>query len=208
MHIFSRTAQAKPEHVFDAAAFAVEVAGKVTSITGKPVSAFSGVYGHPLGTVVWSVRADSQAELADDDAKILGDPGYVDLVQRNIHLFDGPATDQLVAVVSSSLAPTPKPIYSLLTATIANGKFTPAMAFGVKAQAYVAKSTGLANAFTSSVFGAFGAIGWLTGAASMADVDRYTEWQATDPGFHALVDEASDLFIPGSGQSSLIKRLN
>ena len=208
MYLFTRTAQVKPEHLFDAAAFAIEVAGKVTSITAKPVMAFTGVFGYPLGTVVWSARAESQAELADDNTKILGDPGYIELVQRNIHLFDGPATDQLVNVVSSSLAPTPKPIYSLLTTTIANGKFAPAMAFGVKAQAYVAKATGLTNAFSSSVFGTFGAVGWLTGADTMTDMDRYTEWQATDPGFHALVDEAADLFIPGTAQTGLVQRLN
>ena len=44
MYLFSRTGHAKPDHLVDALTFAVVVSDKVTSITGQPVTAFTGVF--------------------------------------------------------------------------------------------------------------------------------------------------------------------
>lgn len=208
MYIFSRTATIKPEHLDEGIAFAVEIAAHVTTVTGKAVNVFNLTFGAPMGTVMWSSRHESQAEAADISAKLLVDPGYMASVKAHVHLLVSSPTDALVNVVSSTLEAQPRSIYEITRSTIANGKFAKAMAFGVKAQEFVAKATGLPTAFTSSVYGAYGEVGWLVGGSSMADIDLLREVESGDPAFLALLEEAGDLFVEGSGTNSLIEKLN
>ena len=208
MYIFSRTATIKPEHFADGLAFAVEVAARVKSVTGKEVNTYNVTFGAPMGTVLWSTRSESQAEVADVSAKLAVDPSYMEYVLAHAHYFTPSTTDALANVVSSTLDPTPRSIYELTTATIANGKFAKAMEFGVRVQQFVATATGLPTAFSSSVYGAYGSIGWLIGASTMADIDRVRQVESTNTEFHALIEEAGQLFIEGSGTNSLIEKIN
>ena len=161
-----------------------------------------------MGTVLWSTRSESQAEVADVSAKLAVDPSYMEYVLAHAHYFAPTTTDALANVVSSTLDPTPRSIYELTTATIANGKIAKAMEFGVRVQQFVATATGLPTAFSSSVYGAYGSVGWLIGASTMSDIDRVRQVEATNTEFHALIEEAGQLFIEGSGTSSLIEKIN
>lgn len=208
MYIFSRTATIKPEHIEEGMGFAVDIAARVKTVTGKPITVYNMVFGASMGTVMWSTRYESQAEAADVAAKLTVDPGYMESVKAHIGLFTAAPVDALVNVVSSTLDPQPRAVYELTTAIIANGKFAAAMAFGVKAQELVATATGLPTAFTSSVYGAYGGIGWLVGGSSMADMDTVRKVETTDERFLALLEEAGDLFVEGSGSNALIQRIN
>ena len=42
----------------------------------------------------------------------------------------------------------------------------------------------------------------------MADIDRVRQVESTNTEFHALIEEAGQLFIEGSGTNSLIEKLN
>jgi hypothetical protein len=44
---------------------------------------WAGVFGFPLGTVVYSARVESQAAVADALAKLSADPGYQRLVAES-----------------------------------------------------------------------------------------------------------------------------
>jgi hypothetical protein len=94
----------------------------------------------------------------------------------------------------------------LLTAAAANGRLADAVAFGVRAQQFVADTTGMATAFLSGVYGAFGTVAWLTGADSMGELDDLVAMQMTNADYHALVAEAGPLFLPGSGTTGLIEK--
>lgn len=208
MYIFSRTATIKPEHIEEGMGFAVDIAARVNTVTGKPITVYTMVFGASMGTVMWSTRYESQAEAADVAAKLAVDPGYMEAVKAHIGLFTAAPVDALVNVVSSTLDPQPRSVYAITRATIANGKLGPAMAFGVKAQEFVSKATGLPTAFTASVYGEFGGVGWLTGGSSMADMDAVQAMQSTNQEFLALLEEAGDLFVEGSGANALIQRIN
>lgn len=208
MYLFNRTAKFKGEHAAAGAAFAVEVAAVASKITGHPIAVFQAAFGAPLGTIMWTVRHQSHAELGDAMTKLLSDATYNQMVLDNAHLFEGDIVDSFNNVVSSTLDATVRPYYALVLATAANGKMAEAVAFGVKAQAHVAKATGLPTAFSTNVYGAFGAVSWITGADSMADLDKIAAMQATDAGYHAIIQESGPLFIPGSGLNGLIVKIN
>ena len=83
-----------------------------------------------------------------------------------------------------------------------------AVAFGVRSQQFVAEATGLSTAFTVGTYGAFGSVGWLTGADALGELDALAAMQFTDAEYQALVAESADLFQQGSGVIGLIERLN
>jgi len=209
MYLFTRTSTVHENRVAEGLAFAAEAASKVKAITGVTVNVYNAQFGLPLGTVIWSSRYENHSELADVQAKLSIDPGYLELVKQGGSLF-GKVTDSLNSVLSSSGLTSPKPIYVVTEAVIANGKAAKATAFGVKAQEYVASKTGLATAFVAGVYGRFGGVGWLVGADTMADVDKLHDWEATDKGFRDMIDQAGTdgLFVEGSGRNGLIEKIN
>ena len=206
MYIFSRTGTIVPGHFVEGTTFAIEVAAQVKAITGVNVNVYRLGYGQPLGTVVWTSRVESQAELADIEAKLYADAGYVETVDRNGHLFTGGGTDGLSNVVSSTIA-APKPIVAVTQAVIANGKFAKAMELGVKLQVHIAKITGLSTAFATDTYGAYGGVRWLTAADAMTEIDHADQVIATDAEFHALLEQAGDVYQPGA-QTTLGTKIN
>lgn len=208
MYIFNRATTLNRHRLLEATGAAVEVAGKVSEITGMAVSVFATRYGQPLNTIGWSVRLESQAELQAATDKLMADQGYVQWISSHTDLFEDAATDQLSTVVSSTLAGAPKRFYTVLTAAAANGRLADAVAFGVRAQQFVAEATGLATAFLTGVYGTFGTVAWLTGADSMSDLDNLVAMQMTNADYHTLVAEAGPLFLAGSGTTGLIEKVN
>lgn len=207
MYIFSRVGTLKPDHIVDGTTFAVDIAAKVKTITGTSVNVYRALYGQPFGTILWSVRAESQAEIADLTAKLAADPGYMDASQKGATLFTGNHTAGLANVVSTTMA-APKPIVIVTQAVIANGKFAKAMELGVAAQTLVAKITGQPTTFASDTFGAYGGVRWLVGCDTMEQVDHVQQVMTTDAKLIALVESGSDLFVEGSGQNGMIQKIN
>lgn len=207
MYIFTRAGTLKPDHLVDGTAFAIDMAAKVKTTTGTHVNVYQSFYGQPIGTMLWSIRAESQAELADLTAKLTADPGYIDAAQRGAALFTGNHVTALAKVVSTTMA-APKPIVVVTQAVIANGKLSKAMEFGVAAQALVAKITGQPTTFASDTYGAYGGVRWLIGCDTMEQVDHVEHVMSTDASFIALVESAGDLFVQGSTQTGLIQKIN
>ncbi len=208
MYIFNRSTTVDRNRQLEATEAAIEVAALVGNITGIPVNVFITRYGAPVNTIAWSCRIDSQAQLQTATDKLAGNDDYMKWVMTHGELFETAAEDRLSAVVSSSLAPAPAKFYTMLVASAANGMLGAAIDFGVRAQQFVNTATGLPTAFLSAVYGPFGTVGWLTGADSAADLDRLQEMQATNADYHKLVAEAGPLFTQGSGQTSLIEKVN
>ena len=78
----------------------------------------------------------------------------------------------------------------------------------MRAQQLIAEKTGLATAFMTGVYGPFGTVGWITGGATMGDIDKLWDLQMGDADYHALVAEAGPLFTETSGTTILIEKLN
>ena len=75
MHVFSRSRKAKAESVLQAVPEAVSIAEKVTSLTGLEIYVWQARFGQPLGTLMWSCRLESQAQLFEATEKMLADAG-------------------------------------------------------------------------------------------------------------------------------------
>ena len=206
MYIFRRNASIRPERMMDGMAFAVTIAAQASAVIGRPISVFNTVYGQPMGSIGWTCRMDSLADAHDVATKLAGDPGYMEAAVAGTDLFAGPASDALTSIVSSSLTPAVQRFYASTVATMANGKAAEAMAFGVQVQSLMA-SKGFNTAFGTSTFGTYGEVGWLTGADTMAELDRFTAVLA-EPEVARVVISSGPLFNAGSGHNMLVERIN
>jgi hypothetical protein len=207
MYIFSRSTIAALGRQFDAIPAAVGVAELVTKLTGKELNVFVARFGAPQGSVMWSARTESMAEMQEVTDKLMADSGYLELVASMNGLFMAPAEDRLGRVLTGPVdAPTSK-YYGVTRAAMLNGKQAEAVAFGIKTAEYIGKSLGTMSAFTKSAYGGFNDVTWLVGFDSEADVDAFDDWQLSDSGYHEILAEAGDLFVENSGHTSLIEKI-
>lgn len=208
MYIFNRTRQAHPDHFIEAMTSSVEVAKKVTEVTGLEIHVWQTRFGAPVGTITWSCRLDSQAELHEATEKLAVDATYVDMAMSMASQYVGPAEDAMMRVVSGTPADTPSSFYVVTMASMANGKYAEAIEWGAAMQDYSCSALGAPGVFGTATYGGFADVAWLMGRESMAEVDAAADWEMSDAGYHERIQAASELFIPGSGHQRLIERLN
>ena len=207
MYIFSRSTIAALGRQFDAIPAAVGVAELVTKLTGKDVNVFTGRFGAPQGSVMWTARTESMVELQEMTDKLMADASYLEMLESMNGLFMAPAEDRLGRVLTGPLDAASSKYYGVTRAAMLNGKQADAIAFGIKTAEYIGKSLGTQSGFSKSGYGGFNDVTWLVGFDSEADVDAFDDWQMSDSGYHDIVAEAGELFVENSGHTSLIERI-
>lgn len=208
MYIFSRTTVAAPGKQVEAVTAAVSIAAKVTQITSHPVHVAGVQFGAPLGTIMWIAEFESNAQRQDMADKLLADPGYMESVAELAEVFAMPAEDRLGRLLTEPVEPTSR-FYGITRATMADGKFPEAVEFGIEIATYVKAELGLQTSFSRlESGGGFGDVSWAVAFDTAADQDRFSDWQMTDAGYQQRVTAAGDLFVTGSGATSLVEKLN
>jgi hypothetical protein len=208
MYIFSRSTIATLGRQFDAIPAAVGVAQMVTKLTGHEVSVFTARFGAPQGSVMWSTRTESMAELQESTDKLMADAGYLEMLESMNGLFMAPAEDRLSRVLTAPIGDATSKYYGVTRAAMTNGKQADAVAFGVKTAEYIGTSLGTTSAFTKSAYGGFNDVSWIVAFDSPADVDAFDDWQMSDSGYHDILAEAGGLFVENSGHTTLIERIS
>jgi len=208
MYLFSRNATCTPERMAEAHSFAVEIASKASSIIGTEVMAWQVVYGAPAGSLAWTAVFDSYTTMVTAADKLAVDPGYTESARAGAQLFLGPSSDAFINIVARAGDRGHRGEFAtLITAQCVLGKVSKAMAWGVEIGQYASKLTGLDTVFGRSVYGPFGGVGWLSLAASAEELDGAAAAMASDAGYLAKLDSGAGLFIEGSGQNRLSRRI-
>jgi hypothetical protein len=208
MYIFNRRRQAKSERLLEALPAAVEIAKKVTDITGHEVHVWNSRFGAPVGTIMWSVRIDSQEELFKATEKITVDATYVDMAMALAEQYEGPAQDRLGRIISGTPTESPSKYVAVTEAVMAAGRYADAVEFGVGMQEYLASELGVSTMFGTSSYDNFGLVTWLMGCDTLAEIDAAADWTMTNTGYQDRVKSAQGLFLDGSGHRGLIERLS
>ena len=208
MHIFNRRTVAALGKQLEATASAVEIAAKVAQISGREISVFSARFGAPLGSIMWSTRVDSMADVQAMTDKLMADGSYLDDVAAMNGLFMTPAEDGLSRVITDPIDGPPAKYYGVTRASMVGGKFNQAMEFGVGVSQYMASALGTDVSFVKAGYGGFADVAWLTAFNTIAEIDAFDDWQLSDAGYHEWVTKAGELFIDNSGHTSLIEKLN
>ena len=191
--------------------WAVEMNKLVNDVGGVEVGLWSTVFGFPLGTVLWSVRVDSRAQLAQLTAKLMADDAYHSLVDKGQEFVTAPGQDTLRQLIhAESPSPTPPPVgasATVITATPNSGQIAKALAWGVEITTIYSRVTGTPASFFADAYGTFGQLTWITPHADVAAADAANDALQANPEYLASIDGAGSLFVPGSGIQTLASRI-
>jgi hypothetical protein len=209
MNLFTRTRTIDPEHMQEALEFSVEIAQYVTDTTHLKVIPWISVYGDPVGTVSFSARVESLAAMGAAQETLATDAGFQQrLREQGTRYFSGPTQDVIAQFVDmAGTAPNTGKFASIVTAQCAGGKIAEAMAWGVDIMNHVAKVADMDVALVRGLYGPWATLGWISVVDSLDKVDSVEAATSTDPTYIETIDQAGDLFVPGSAQQRLVRRL-
>lgn len=206
MYLFSRQLTLQGP-MRDTMAWAVEVTEYVNEHGSLPVTLWTSTMGNPIGTVLWSARAESHAELFDGMAAIQADDAYHDLIEKAVPWVHQPGTDTFGEFVLAPDTTEPPQVAVVTTAVMASGRQPDAIEWGVEISNHTAKVTKRPVAFLTETYGTFGQVTWIQGFDDMAQVDAAHQATNNDDGFLERIVKGGDLFLDGSAREMLATRV-
>jgi hypothetical protein len=168
-------------------------------------------FGHPVGTVVWSVWVESLADLDAAFSGLANDKKYLTLVDKGQAFVQAPFVDSFRQVVhgpaEAGTAPAVGSMTTVTTAVIANGKYAEAVAWGTEMAEHVGHLSDAPSLFLLDDYGTFGQVTWINGAADAAHADAANKSVNTDVIYIKRLGDVGEMFVPGSGQRALFSRI-
>ena len=132
MYLFNRSRVARPDTLPSALAWAVDIAGRASSVAGIQVSTWMSMLSQEGGTIVWSAGFDTLPDWEAAFGKLAADADYGAAVAGGGELFTGSVADGLLNVISGMPSePTDYAYVTAVHATAANGQIGAAMQQGV-----------------------------------------------------------------------------
>ncbi|HEX2849931.1 MAG TPA: hypothetical protein VHN98_05240 [Acidimicrobiales bacterium] len=211
MYLFTRMARLAATHVVDGVEWAATITDKVNQITSLDVGLWASMLSPRLGAVSWGCAVESLADLEDADAKLMADPIYLDLVTKGATITTGEFDDLTAQYVFNPAPDLDAKYVAVVQGQLANGAFGRGMGVGVEiAERATAIAGGTAStSFLVGVTGGYGSCAWITGAATLRDLERAEQAVNTSAEFIALIDEkAADCFLPGVTTQEIWRRLH
>lgn len=209
MRLFSRvlTTHGPPAEIAD---WSARVAAHVNATTNFDVSVWQAMFGYPYGTIVFSSFVESRAAMLGDQMTLMADDTYLALgAEARDWIVPGSGTDMLRTIIHGTPPEEPPGIGSAthaVTATPANGRMLEAMEWGVKIADLYSEVTGASIGFLADAYGTFGQMTWLAGYPDLAAVDAGEEAIMGSQEYLSEINNAGDLFVPGSGVQRLLVR--
>jgi hypothetical protein len=205
MFIFQRivTLQGGPRR---ALAWASEMTTFVRENSDLDPLLWVGGFGYPIGTVAWSARVESRAELADGMNALMAEDGYHDLIEAGVELFGEPGEDLLLERIHpDGPLVDPPPVGSvaeIITAVPTGGNIAAAIGWGIEISNTYAEISGTGVSFFADAYGTFGRVTWIVVHPDMAAADAANAAVNSSADYVASLDSAGDLFVPASGNRS------
>lgn len=207
MFIFVRRRTVKAGKLSQALDFSIESAEHISKLIGKTIAVQRLAYGQPAGVVQFSYLVDQMSELDETVERIAGDAGAVEFASRAAELFEGLPEDNIGRVIVSTFEG-PKSVMNIVSAVGLPGKFPEVAAFGVEMQQLLTSTTGEPAAFVTGVSGAVGGVRFALGADSMAGLQAANEKLQEGGAFAKLMEKTGELFVPASGNTAILRKIN
>ncbi|MFN8051796.1 MAG: hypothetical protein U0Q22_10190 [Acidimicrobiales bacterium] len=210
MYLFSRRARLAGGNGSDALDWAASICDKVQAVAHQEVQLWATVYSPGFGTVSWTTWVPDLATLESIGDRLMADKGYGDLTNQAATFAAGGLDDSLL----QPLHGVPEPERNLtyvggVQAVIAGGQVGRAMAAGVELAMTAASITGLQTMFMRNLTGPYGAVGWLTGYESIAEMESADHALNAEPSWLKTVDHTEGCFVedPASTQTTIYRRM-
>lgn len=209
MHLFTRTVTLVGS-LPKAMAYAVDIRGYVTEKLGRDIGLWSANFGAPHGTMVFSARVDGLADIADMNTTLMSDQAYLDKLEAGAEFRGAPGADSLARPLNADFGDATPPIGAVAmatTATAANGHMSDAVAWGLEVAEHAGKVGGVPVIVLAAAFGEFGQLGWLSVAPDAATAQSATDAVNADEGYLKMINDAGELFVPGTAHRMMTTRV-
>ena len=154
----------------------LEITDAVNKRTDMDVSLWQGIFGGPVGTLVWSARIDNLTVLEAATDTLAGDGAYSSLLSKAGDWVRTPGEDSLLRMIHTAGGEYARPdVGAYAEATIvvpSEGNLAKATAFGVRIPDLHSKLTHASVLFCNSEYGSFGEMRWLAVYDNAAAVDN------------------------------------
>jgi hypothetical protein len=202
------TLQGPPEEV---GPWALDITDAVNKRTQLNASLWQGLFGGPVGTLVWSALVDNMTALEAATDALAGDASFSSLISKARDWTTTPPEDFLLRIAHTSGGDYVRPAVGAYaegtTAIPAEGQLAKAAAFGVEIADLHSELTHSSVLFCTSEYGAFGEMRWLALYDSAAAVDAAAEAIVKDEAYGAKLDAAGALFVEGLARRTLARRI-
>lgn len=211
MYVFTRSIRlGSSGKIRDSIGWAFELTEKLNQISETPISLWRPLFSANAMSLTWGTVVEELEELEAVDAKLMADDTYVSLVERGTLYSSGdPVDDTLVSYVHGDFSKgADVQVVSVVETTLANGAFAKGVELGIEIAERVEEITGMSTAFGTHATGPYGRVQWMTGHASIADLQRAETAINSDPGFLQLLDsKVAEVYVQGSGEQRLARKL-
>ena len=210
MIIFQRmvTFDGPPQEVVP---WAMEITETVNRKTDLDTSLWQGMFGGPLGSMVWSTLVENLTVLEAAFDTLGGDQAFLDLQSKARDWVHTPGEDTLLRMVHVTGGEYDRPgvgaYAEVTTAVPAEGKLAEAGAWAVEIADLHASLTEQSVLVCTSAYGDFGQMAWLGVSESAAAIDAGAEAIAKDEDYTAKLDAGGGLFQEGSATRALARRI-
>ena len=202
MYLFTRSRRVDPGGFVKAMESVVELTEQGRKITGLQIDAWGATMSPEVGTVVWSVWADSLAQIEQGGDALIADSGFQKLLDETEDRFEGPYVDNLGALVHGTPDLENDPQYVMVaTATAANGRLGDAMAGGIEIAEFATRVGGYDTLFVVGATGPYGACAWITGVPDIAAVESSEGALMADPEWITLIDRVGPSYQQDAAQA-------
>jgi hypothetical protein len=207
MYLFSRLVTIAPGRMGSAQEFIADVTAHVREEAGFDVSVWSVLFGQPVGTIGWSMQVEDFAAYLDASAELNASAAYIDKINSAGDLFTGPAQDSLREAIHNAGEPPASFDYVSSTAAVIAEDYSKALTWSVEMADLAHATTGIATMVLRNVYGDFGGVQWLAGYPDSAAVAAANDAIRDSSEYVERLDAAEDLFVHGSGQQGLLRRM-
>lgn len=188
-----------------------EITGHVNARTGLDVSVWLALAGAPLGAMAFTTFVESRAYLSAAMQPLGEDNDYHDIVNRGRKFFSAPPEDSLINIMHVAGGEAQRAavgsVVSVYAAEVATGKYVAAGTWAVEIAELVAAISGATVVFGTNVAGRFGRVQWIQTAPDIATQEAWDEQVNKDERYMAKLSETGGMFVEGSGNRVIGRRV-
>jgi hypothetical protein len=208
MYLYTRRVQLGLGHQQDGLEWAVDITGKVNQITSLNVGLWAPMLSPGVSQLAFGCAVERLTDIEEAEAKLMADPMYLDAIQRGATMVTGTVDDECAQYLTGDGELPFNPTHiAVVRSALANGNFAKGVAAGIEIAEKVKELTGAPTAFLLSSTGTYGGVGWITSAASLADLEKNEQTINADPGFVELVDRHSTCYLPAATTQTIWRRI-
>ncbi len=203
MYLFSRRTRLAGGNGMAGVEWAVGMAAKVKAVTGTEVQLWASTYSPGFGEISWTAWFETMTALESMSDQLTADSSYNDMANAGFGFVEGGVDDAVMQLIHGAPDPARDVQYVVGTqAIVAGGAFARAMGVGIELVEHGLATTGIPTMFVRGVTGMYGAVGWLAGYASMAELEKAMDVQAADPAWLKMIDDTKGCFSEDLGATS------